>query len=429
MLVSGRYDSARETYTLKMTQVCAATPGQPVKEPYHIPIAVGLVGPDGKDMALQLDGEEKPHAKTRVLNLTERTQTFRFRNVAEKPVPSLLRGFTAPVTLSSNLKERDYVFLMANDSDPFNRWEAAQRYASGLLIANVEAIRTGGKRRRGTAFAEMIRKVLADKKLDPDFAAQMILLPSEQAIAQMIGKDVDVDAIHEARETLRIAIAADVRDDLKRIYERMKVDGPYSPDAEDAGRRALRNACLGYLAFLPDGSGVEMAAAHFDGADNMTDQIAALGVLANIDVQERTRALETFYEQWKGDHLVMDKWLSIQATSSLPRALDDVKSLLHHPAFTIRNPNKVRALITSFATANQVRFHAADGAGYALVAEKVLELDALNPQVAARLLGAFKSWRQFDRKRRSLMSRQLERIAGAEGISRDVYEIASKTLA
>ena len=429
VLVSGRYDSARETYTLKMTQVCAATPGQSVKEPYHIPIAVGLVGPDGKDMALQLDGEPKPGTKTRVLNLTERTQTFRFRNVTEKPVPSLLRGFTAPVTLSSNLKERDHVFLMAHDSDPFNRWEAAQRYASGLLIANVEAIRTGGKRRRGTAFAEMMRTVLADRKLDPDFVAQMILLPGEQAIAQMIGKDVDVDAIHEARETLRVAIAADVRDELTKVYGRMKVEGPYSPDAEHAGRRALRNACLGYLATQPDGSGVALAAAHFDGADNMTDQIAALGILANIDVPERAHALERFYEQWKGDHLVMDKWLSIQATSSLPRALDDVKALLHHPAFTIRNPNKVRALITSFATANQVRFHAANGAGYALVADKVLELDALNPQVAARLLGAFKSWRQFDRKRRSLMSRQLDRIAGAEGISRDVYEIASKTLA
>jgi len=429
VLVSGRYDSVRETYTLKMTQVCAPTPGQKMKEPYHIPVAVGLVGPDGKDMPLQLDGEEKPGAKTRVLNLTERTQTFRFRNVTEKPVPSLLRGFTAPVTLSANLKERDFVFLMTHDSDKFNRWEAAQRYASGLLISSVEAIREGGKRRRGLAFAEMMRKVLADRKLEPDFVAQMIVLPGEQTIAQLIGKDVDVDAIHEARESLRVSIAQEVRAELLAAYNRMKIDGPYSPDADHAGRRALRNACLAYLAILPDGSGVGLAAAHFETAGNMTDQIAALGILAHIDCAERAHALAAFYEQWKGDHLVMDKWLSIQATSSLPRALDDVKSLLRHPAFTIRNPNKVRALITSFATANQVRFHAADGAGYALVADKVLELDALNPQVAARLLGAFKSWRQFDRKRRALMSRQLERIAGAEGISRDVYEIATKTLA
>ena len=429
VLATGRYDSARETYSLKMTQVCAATPGQPIKDPYHIPVAVGLVGPDGKDMPLQLEDEEKPGRKTRVLSLTERTQTFRFRNVTEKPVPSLLRGFTAPVTLTANLKERDWVFLMAHDSDPFNRWEAAQRYASSLLIASVEAIRTGGRLRRGVAFAEMVSSVLRDRKLDPDFVAQMIMLPGEQTIAQLIGKNVDVDAIHEAREALRESIAAEAEKELRRAYDRMKIEGPYSPGAEDAGRRALRNTCLAYLAVAPSGDGPALAARHFDRADNMTDQIAGLGVLANIDCPEREKALDSFYEQWKGDHLVMDKWLTIQATSSLPGTLDEVRRLLGHPAFTIRNPNKVRALITSFATANQVRFHAGDGAGYALVADKVLELDSLNPQVAARLLGAFKSWRQFDTKRRNLMSRQLQRIAGAEGISRDVFEIATKTLA
>ncbi len=427
VLVSGRYDGPRETYTLKMTQVCAATPGQPIKDAYHIPVAVGLVGPDGKDMPLQLDGEERPGAKTRVLNLTERTQSFRFRNVKEKPVPSLLRGFTAPVTLSANLKERDWVFLMAHDSDPFNRWEAAQRYASGLLIATVEAIRTGGRARRGIAFAEMVSSVLSSKKLDPDFAAQMIVLPGEQTIAQLIGKDVDVDAIHEAREMLRASIAEEAHKDLARAYERMRIEGPYSPDAAHAGRRALRSACLGYLAAVP--GGVALAARHFAEAGNMTDEIAGLSVLANIDCPERGEALDRFHERWKDDHLVMDKWLTIQATSSLPGTLDEVRRLAGHPAFTIRNPNKVRALIASFATGNQLRFHAADGAGYALVADKVLELDSLNPQVAARLLGAFKSWRQFEPKRRALMSRQLRRIAGTEGISRDVFEIATKTLA
>ncbi|HEY4345622.1 MAG TPA: aminopeptidase N [Parvibaculum sp.] len=429
VLTSGRYDAARQTYTLKMSQVCAATPGQPLKEPYHIPIAVGLIGPDGKDMTLQLDGEEKPKGSTRVLNLTERTQTFRFRNVEEKPVPSLLRGFTAPVTLSANLKERDWVFLMTHDSDPFNRWEAAQRYASGLLISLVEAIQTGGRLRKGNAFAEMMRKMLPAKKYDPDFVAQMIQLPSEQTVAQLIRENVDVDAIHKAREHLRLSVAVATEDELRAAYERNRIEGPYSPEASHAGRRALRNICLSYLAILPGEEGVALAAKHFAEADNMTDQISALGILANIDCPERQDALERFYDQWKDDHLVMDKWLTIQATSSLPGTLDEVNRLMRHPAFTIRNPNKVRALITSFATANQVRFHAADGAGYALVAEKVLELDALNPQVAARLLGAFKSWRQFEPKRRKLMSRQLARISGVEGISRDVFEIATKTLA
>ena len=428
VLTSGRYDAARETYTLKVSQICAPTPGQKHKEPYHIPIAVGLVGPDGKDMPLQLDGEDKPKGKTRVLNLTERDQTFRFRNVTERPVPSLLRGFTAPVTLSSNMKERDWVFLMNHDSDPFNRWEAAQRYATGLMISMVEAAQTGGRMRKGEAFGQMMCDMLRSKRHDPDFVAQMIQLPGEQTIAQIVHKDVNVEAIHKAREHLRLTMAQMCEAELRAAYDRCRIDGPYSPEASHAGRRALRNTCLSYLALL-DGDGIALAAKHFDEADNMTDQIAALGVLANIDCAEREAALASFYKQWKDNHLVMDKWLAIQAMSSLPDTLANVHNLLQHPAFTIRSPNKVRALITSFATANQLRFHSPDGSGYALVADKVLELDALNPQIAARLLGAFKSWRQFDPKQRKLMSRQLSRIAGTEGISKDVFEIATKTLA
>ena len=429
VLASGRYDAARQTYTLKLSQICAPTPGQAHKAPYHIPIAVGLVGPDGKDMKLQLDGEEKPGATTRVLSLTSQEATWRFRNVAARPVPSLLRGFTAPVKLNAHLKERDLVFLMTHDSDSFNRWEAAQRYATGLLIAMVEAHRTGGAARKGTALADTFRRLLGSKKTDPDFVAQMIVLPSEQTLAQTIGKDVDVDAIHAAREGLRRSIAAQLKDELLATYHSLKIDGPYSPDAAHAGRRALRNACLAYLAAAPGDEGVALAEAQFAQADNMTDQIAALSVLANIDCPERVAALEAFHAQWKDDHLVMDKWLSIQAMSALPGTLDEVKRLTTHPAFTMRNPNKVRALISGFATMNQLHFHGADGKGYAFVADKVLELDALNPQVAARLLGAFKSWRQFEPKRRNLMARQLKRIAAAERLSRDVYEIANKTLA
>ncbi|MEQ8267695.1 MAG: aminopeptidase N [Parvibaculum sp.] len=429
VLASGRYDAARKTYTLKMSQVCPPTPGQPHKEPYHIPVAVGLVGPDGKDMRLQLDGEDKPGAATRVLHLTEREGTWRFRHVAEKPVPSLLRGFTAPVKLSANLKERDLVFLMRHDSDSFNRWEAAQRYATGLLLSMVEARAKGGAARKGTAFADMVRELLSARKIDPDFVAQIILLPSEQTLAQMIGKDVDVDAIHSAREELRASIAAQAKEALLAAYRKMKVEGPYNPEADHAGRRALRNACLSYLAVAPGGEGTTLAATQFREADNMTDSIAALSVLSNIAGPERTDALDAFYKRWQKNHLVMDKWLAIQAMSSLPGTLDEVKRLTAHPAFTMKNPNKVRALVTSFATANQLHFHSANGAGYAFVADKVLELDRLNPQVGARLLGAFRSWRQFDAKRRKLMQKELKRIAGTEGLSRDVYEIATKTLA
>ncbi|MEQ8949022.1 aminopeptidase N [Parvibaculum sp.] len=429
VLASGRYDAARKTYTLKMSQVCQATPGQPHKEPYHIPVAVGLVGPGGKDMALMLDGEEKPGAKTRVLNLTEREATWRFRNVNAKPVPSLLRGFTAPVKLSANLKERDLVFLMRHDSDSFNRWEAAQRYATGLLVAMVEAEKTGAPARKGGAFAEMVRDLLTAKKIDPDFVAQIILLPSEQTLAQIIGHEVDVEAIHAARERLRASIATQTKDALLAAYDRMEVTGPYRPDADHAGRRALRNVCLGYLSAAPGEEGIALAAEQFRMADNMTDSIAALSVLSNIDCPERREALDAFHERWKDDHLAMDKWFSIQAMSSLPGTLDEVKRLTGHPAFTMKNPNKVRALITSFAAVNQLHFHAKDGAGYRFIADKVLELDKLNPQVGARMLGAFKSWRQMEPKRRKLMQKELKRIAGTEGLSRDVYEIATKTLA
>ncbi len=429
VLASGRYDAARKTYTLKMSQVCAPTPGQRVKEPYHIPVAIGLVGPDGKDMPLTLDGEDKPGPKTRVLHLTQREATWRFRDVKEKPVPSLLRGFTAPVKLNANLKERDLVFLMRHDSDGFNRWEAAQRYATGLLLGMVETLKAGGIPRKGAGFAEMVRDIVSAKKADPEFAAQIVLLPSEQTIAQIIGHDVDVDAIHEAREFLRTSIATEARDALLACYHCMTVKAPYSPDAEQAGRRALRNACLAYLAAAPGNDGVALAAEQFRHADNMTDKIAALTVLSNIDCKEREEALSAFHDQWKGDHLVMDKWFTIQALSYLPATLAEVKRLTDHPAFTMKNPNKVRALIGSFANANQLRFHEPKGAGYRFVADKVLELDRLNPQVAARMLGAFKSWRQMEPKRRKLMQAELKRIAGSEGLSRDVFEIASKTLA
>ncbi|PKQ06972.1 MAG: aminopeptidase N [Alphaproteobacteria bacterium HGW-Alphaproteobacteria-12] len=429
VLASGRYDASRQTYTLKMSQVCPPTPGQRVKEPYHIPVAVGLVGADGKDMALTLDGDEKAGPTTRVLNLTAREGIWRFRNVKEKPVPSLLRGFSAPVKLNANLKERDWVFLMRHDADSFNRWEAAQRYATELLMSMVEAHKAGATIRKGSAFADMIRDLLTAKKMDPDFAAQMILLPSEQTLAQTIGQDVDVEAIHAARESLRASVAAQTRTELLAAYRKMDMTGGYRPDARDAGRRALRNVCLGYLAAAPNGDGVQLAMAQFRKAGNMTDEIAALSVLANIECPERAEALDMFYERWRKNHLVMDKWLAIQATSSLPGTLDEVKRLTAHPAFTMKNPNKVRALLTSFATANQLHFHDASGAGYSFVADKVLELDKLNPQVAARLLGAFKSWRQFDATRRMPMRKELKRVARTRDLSRDVYEIATKTLA
>ena len=435
VLASGRWDSARKTYTLKLSQVCAPTPGQPHKEPFYIPIKVGLVARSGDDMPLCIEGqdegrtEDETAAQNGIVHLTSREQTFRFTGLASKPIPSLLRGFTAPVKLTVNLSERELIFLMAHDKDLFNRWEAGQKYATSLLIGMVTALHQGGKVRQGAALAGAMGKLLADTSLEADFVAQMMVLPSEQALAQTLARDVDVDMIHEARQRLRRSLGQQLRAPLREAYERNKPDGPYRPDAHSAGRRALRNLCLGYLAVADEAAGAVLATHHFEQAGNMTDCIAALGVLADMDCPERTATFDVFYRRWKDDHLVIDKWFAIQAMSSQPNTLAHVKDLTAHPAFSLNNPNKVRALISSFAAANQVRFHGADGTGYSFVADKVLALDRINPQIAARLLGAFKTWRQFDRPRRELMVQQLNRIAGTEGLSRDVYEIATKTLA
>ncbi len=428
VLIAGKWDAAAKTYTLKMSQICPPTPGQPTKEALPIPIALGLLDPRGNEIALQLDGDRAPGGTSRVVTLTEREQVFTFSNVAEQPVPSLLRGFTAPVKLNAQQNERDWTFLMAHDTDPFNRWEAGQKYASAILVANVEAIQKGNKERAGNAFADIIKNLLADSTLEPEFVAQIITLPAEQTLAQTIAKNVDVDAIHDARNGLKASIAKTLSDVFRAAYDRFKVTGAYSPDAESAGRRTLRNVCLSYLMAASNPEGLQLAVEQFNTADNMTDQIAALALLTNHDGPERSQALSAFHDRWAEDHIVIDKWFALQATSTRESALDDVKQLTSHPVFSLSNPNKVRALIGSFASANQVRFHAADGSGYTYISDKVLELDRLNPQVAARMLGAFRSWRQFDVTRQTLIRDALQKVVDTPGISQDVYEIASKSL-
>jgi len=428
VLVTTQWDQASATYTAKMSQICPPTPGQPNKTTLPIPIELGLLCADGTEIPLQLEGEDNPGATSRVLMLDQREQVFQFLNVTQKPVPSLLRGFTAPVKLSANQSEREWTFLMAHDTDPFNRWEAGQKYASTILISNAEALQKGGKARQGNVFSDIVEKLLADENLEPEFVAQMITLPAEQTLAQTIGSNVDVEAIHAVRNNLKSAIAERLWDTFRAAYDRLLVPGPYSPDAESAGRRTLRNACLSYLVASSRPEGLRLAVEQFQAADNMTDEIAALSLLTDHDGPEREAALGAFHERWKNDNIVIDKWFAIQAVSALPGTLENIKRLTEHPVFSLSNPNKVRALIGSFANANQLRFHAADGSGYSYIGDNVLELDRLNPQVAARLLGAFKSWRQFDSARQDRMKAVLEKVVNAPGISQDVYEIASKSL-
>jgi aminopeptidase N len=368
---------------------------QSMSPPFHIPLAVRI----------------GPHE--RVLSVKRAEETFEFAAPA-KPVPSLLRGFSAPVILNYPYTEADLLHLMAHDDDPFNRWEAGQRLAAETIL-----------KRQGepsAAFLDAARRVLAEK--DPAFAAEALALPSETFLAEQL-EVVDPDALHAARNALRRNLAKALQPELTATYRALEAAGPYSPDPASIGRRALRNLCLGYLVEL---GLTPLADGQFRRADNMTDALGALACLANADCPEREPALRAFHDKWQNEPLVVDKWLTVQATSRLPGTLARVHQLLGHPAFDIKVPNKVYALVRAFA-ANHVRFHVADGAGYAFLAERVLELDRLNPQVAARMARGFDRWRRFDAARQALARRQLERIRDAAGLSRDVAEIAGKSLA
>jgi aminopeptidase N len=369
---------------------------QSMSPPFHIPLGV-KVG---------------PHEE--MLSVKEKTQTFRFEGLATRPVPSLLRGFSAPVILRYPYSEADLVHLLAHDDDPFNRWEAAQQLAAGIILA--------GDGRPSEAFLAAIRSLLTER--DNAFLAEALALPSETFLAEQI-EIVDPDALHEARNRLRREVALFLRKDFLSSYEKLKISAPYSPDPVSAGKRALRNLILGYLS---DIDGPALAAEQFRTADNMTDSMAALACLAGLDAPERDAALGAFYERWKDEPLVVDKWLAVQAGSRLPVALSEVRKLLKHQAFDLRVPNKVYALIRGFS-ANHVRFHEADGGGYAFLADQVLALDELNPQVAARMARGFDRWKRFDENRRSRSRAQLERIRDSKGISRDVAEIVTKALA
>jgi len=318
------------------------------------------------------------------------------------------------VILKYPYSEADLLHLMASDDDPFNRWEAAQRLATAAILE--------AKGDAAAAFVAAARRLLQDP--DPAFAAEALNLPAESFLAEQLDL-VDPDALHAARNRLRRELANALKKDLFRQYERLAVKGPYSPDAASAGRRALRNLCLSYLVESGESG---LAYEQFRTADNMTDAMAALGALANVDCPERQPALDAFYAKWQKEPLVVDKWLAVQAGSRLPGTLARVNELLSHPAFDIKVPNKVYALIRAFA-ANHVRFHAADGAGYAFLADQVIALNALNPQVAARMTRGFDRWRKFDETRKDRARAALERIRDTHGLTKDVGEIVIKALA
>jgi aminopeptidase N len=425
VVASGSYDANAQTLRLEVAQAVPPTPGQPVKAPMVIPLAIGLVGADGRDMSLSLD-EGRPVVRG-VLTLTQAAQVFAFTGVPERPVLSLNRGFSAPIKVTSNVSAEDLKFLAAHDSDPFNRWQAVHSLANALLTENVAASRAGRAPREDEALTAALAAVLADPALEPAFVALVLTMPSEADIARDIGRDVDPDAIFTARTRLRAAIGSRLGPALRESYRRLQDDAAFSPDAASAGRRALKNVSLDLLA-AGGASAIALAARQYHQASNMTDRTAALATLSLHAVPERQAAFDDFYRRYSGDPLIIDKWLSLQAAIPEAATLDRVRALTQHPAFSFANPNRVRALLGAFAQTNQTQFNRPDGAGYAFLADMVLTLDAKNPQVAARLTTAFRSWRALEPARRAHAEAVLRRLAAAPNLSRDLTDIVSRSL-
>ena len=426
VVAAPHYDARTQTFRLDVTQTVPPTPGQPTKEPMVIPLTVGLVGRAGADLPLAIDG--RPLARG-VLELKERSHSFVFTGVTERPIPSLNRGFSAPIKLKLPIEPDDLRFLAAHDPDPFNRWQAVQTLAMSLLTGNVSALREGRPLREDQGLMAALAAILADSKLEPAFMALTLTPPSEADIAREIGRDVDPDAVFTARKKLRAAIGEQLGAGLLETYGRMTTPGPYRPDAAGAGRRALKNVCLDLLAATQADDAIARALSQYDGADNMTDRMAALEILSQHDRPERTRALDDFYRRYADDPLIIDKWLSLQAVIPEPATVERVRALTSHPAFSMSNPNRVRSLIGVFALANHTQFNRSDGAGYDFVADIVLALDPKNPQVAARIMGAFRSWRALEERRRARAEATLRRVAAVASLSRDVGDIVARTLA
>jgi aminopeptidase N len=426
--VEDHYDPASSTYELKITQSCPATPGQPEKLPFHLPFRVGLLDAQGQEIPLQLEGEATPQGTDRVLSLRQPTEAFRFVRIPGPPVPSLGRNFSAPVIISYDYSDEVLGCLLSFDSDAFNRWEAGQRLAMKFILQGIADYQIGRSVQLPDAFAKGFARVLADgAKSDPAFAAEALALPLEVYIGEQLPV-VDPDAIHLVRKALRRQLAEQLQSALRETYDACRVTGAYSPDAASVGRRSLRNLCLAYLMERNDPSVRRLCDEQLTQADNMTDALSALTSLANCDCPERLPALAAFYERWRDEPLAVDKWLGVQAASSLPGTVEVVRQLTAHPAFDLKNPNKVYALLGSFG-GNQFNFHAADGSGYAFLAEQIAALDPINPQVAARLTRNLERWKRFDASRQKLMTSALQKLASLARLSKETSEVVSKALA
>ncbi|HKD23293.1 MAG TPA: DUF3458 domain-containing protein, partial [Rhizomicrobium sp.] len=422
----GAYDAANQRYTLTLRQSLAATPGQPAKKPMQVPVRLGLVARNGHALPLTLQGENSTGPDERVLELGKAEETFVFEGVPEEPLLSVGRGFSAPVNFRLALDRKARAALMGRDRDPFNRWEAGQTLATEILLAMADEAGAGAAPKADPVYLDAIGDVLKEAEDDPAFAALMLMPPLESELA-MAKTPVDPDALHAARVALVRAVAAAHGARIAALYEKASQSGPFSPDARSAGRRSLRNALLRYLTAADDDKAARVADAHYRSATNMTDVMAGLAALSRMNSPLRDAAFAHFHDRFRNDALVLDKWFGLQAGSPLPGTIQGVRALMKHPAFDMKNPNRVRALVGTFA-ANHLRFHARDGQGYALVAETIRTLDGVNPMVAARMAGAFENWRRYDGERQKLMRAEMENILKMPGLSANLFEVTTKML-
>ncbi|GAC1450799.1 MAG: hypothetical protein PVSMB11_11950 [Desulfuromonadaceae bacterium] len=423
----GSYNTADKTFTLTVRQSCPATPGQPDKKALHIPLSLGLLGRNGEQLPLTLVGEVPRTATTRVLHLRSTEETFCFSGLDEEPVPALLRGFSAAVKLDYPYRHEQLALLMAHEPDPFCRWESGQRMAAQVILGLVADRQQGAELTLDPAFADAFRATLTSGHQDRAFLAETLTLPSEKYIAELMPV-IDPAAIHAARQFVIRTLATHCREEFLAVRAQNLSENHYAPDDGRSGERRLANLCLAYQMSSGGQSTIELCLDQYRRADNMTDSIGALTPLASCDCPERKSALEDYYRRWQGERLVVDKWFSLQTTSNLPGTLDELQTLLSHPAFELSNPNRFRSLVGTFSQGNQVCFHEPSGAGYRFLVDQLLRLIPVNPQVSARMLAPLTTWRRFEEVRSIQMQQQLQRIQAVPDLPRDVYEVVTKSL-
>ena len=424
LTVSDEYDEQHKQYRLTIEQSCPATPGQKEKLPFHIPLRIGLLDGEGDDLVLNDAGDTEL-----VLDVTKTQETFIFDSIEERPLPSLLRGFSAPVRVKYNYTRDDLLFLMEYDSDHFNRWDACQRLASGVIDEMVAAMEQGQACAPDERLIQAFGTIISDTSIDLAVKAKMLVLPSEAALAEQ-AVEVYPQFIHQARQQVKQAIAQAHGQALAALWRSLSVDKPYRPEADDIAERTLKNICLSYLTGLDDKVPLALAEQQYDAASNMTDRFAALSSIVNGGYQERTlteRVLADFLARYRHDTNVMDQWLSVQAASPALGTLEHVLALMQHEVFDASSPNKLRSVLGGFAS-NMKQFHGIDGLGYEFLTDQLLDLDKKNPQIAARLMTPLTRWRKFEPGCRERMRKALERIKATPGLSADVYEVVTKSL-